>query len=222
MLLVPLALFLYYWLRHDRKYPYSTELVKVTLAETWHSWVEAKNPNSDEDEKRDELLSAIRNDDLTAIRDDLVSIDKQKFSLNYPLTRIRREIMASVDRRVLNEELLRLPLDIRQRVRQENPGILQDDSEAERYLVANELRLLVLREYASQRFGDRAESDWLEVYLRAARIKQQSLHRMIENDMQDEDIETTVRVQAIQLVDEKLREQLLRVPPGTVFEGLVN
>ena len=220
VLIVALALFLRYTLRRKRKYLYSTELEKVTLTETWHSWIEMKNSSSSEDGKRDELLNKICSEDLAAIRDDLATIDKQKFSMDYPLTQIRLEIMASVDRHALNGELLQLPVDIRQQVRQANPEILQDDSEAERYLAANELRLLVLREYASRRFGDRAKSDWLEVYLRAARIKQRSLHRMIENSVQDNNSETTVRLQAIQLVDEKLREQLLRVPPGTVFEGL--
>lgn len=222
VVLSTIGMLLYVWLRHKRQRPYSTELRKTTLAETWTTWIESDALDPKRGEKRDELLDAISEEDLVAIREDLVSIDKQKFSSSYPLTQIRLEIMASVDRRALNEELLRLPLEIRQQLRQSNSEILQDDGETERYLAANELRFMVLREYASQRFGDRADSDWLEVYLRASRIKQRTLHSMIETGMQEDVTETTVRLQAIQLVDEKLREQLLRVPPGTTFDGLAD
>ncbi len=218
--LITLGLLAYIWIRHKRQRPYSTEIRKVTLAETWDVWICSEAIYLEDKEKKDNLLGAITKEDLDAIREDLITLDKQKFSSRYPLTQIRREIMASIDWRALNEELLRLPYDIRQQLRQSNPDIIQDDHQAERYLSANELRQMALREYASQRFGDRAKSDWLNVYLRASKLKQTTLRGMMENRVREQGGEETVRQHAIQLVDEKLREKLLRVPPGTKFEGI--
>jgi len=164
--------------------------------------------------------SSLGADVLHAVHANLLAIEASLGEAAQPLQALRRELMDSLDRQVLNGEILKLPAELRARLRQHNQTLLQTDAEAGAYLAANALRIDVLREYASQRFGDRVNGDWFDVYARAAQLRQRNTRNYIEralgggNDASDD-----ARFEAMTLKDSEIRVRLLQVPPGTRFPG---
>lgn len=207
-------------LRHQRQRPYSTVLdPDMRMEWVWRDWMEADLDESAAKLRREarELLDAHQ---MNTIRDDLVALEKRILSRPYPLTAIREEMMDSVERRILNVEILRLPPAEKARIRSRDAEIIQNDSHAREYIIANELRLHMLREYAARRYGDRAENDWFAVYEHAAGLKRKLSRSRIrqgtEPDSGDDSPQDS-RHQAIDMVDRQLRLRLLQVPPGTSF-----
>lgn len=204
--------------RHRRQRPYSTVVdPDVTMAGIWDEWMEA-----DLDESRHRLRAEARqtldSNQRDAIREDLVDFEQRALSGRYPLTKLRQEMMASVDRRMINIEILRLAPEEKQRLRTQQADIIQTDSHAREYILANELRLALLREYAARRYGDRAENDWFEVYERAAQYKRRMTRARILRGLQDgEEGPEDARQKAIDVVDRQLQLRLLQVSPGTQF-----
>jgi len=204
--------------RHRRQRPYSVAISNISMQETWALWARGNDLPQHERELRDALLRALDTAAVTAIEQDLLRLEKEEFSGKYPLTAIRKELMASVDRRMLNTEILRLPEDMKTNLRSQSADVIQDDEQARRYLAANELRLQVLREYAARRFGDKAARDWFTVYELAARMKQRNARALIERTLAGTVSDSSdMRQQAISMVDSQLRMRLLQVPPGTEF-----
>lgn len=157
---------------------------------------------------------------LQAVHENLRGLEAQFEHVAQPLQALRRELMDSLDRQVLNTELLNLPGDLRARLRQQNDSVLQNDAEARIYLIANALRIEVLREYASQRFNDRADGDWFDVYSRAALLRQRNTRNYIERTLGGaRDAGDDARFQAMSLKDSEIRARLLQVPAGTRFPG---
>ncbi|MGA9853437.1 MAG: hypothetical protein WBR15_10980 [Gammaproteobacteria bacterium] len=156
-----------------------------------------------------------------AVRRDLLEFETRLAAEVQPLQALRRELMDSLDRRVLNTEILKLPDDLRTRLRRQNSEILQNDSEARLYLAANELRMTILREYGDLRFDDRADGDWFDVYEKAARLRQRSMRNFIERSLEGtQNASDEARFQSMALVDKEIRARLLLVPAGTRFPGL--
>lgn len=206
--------------RHKRQRPYSTVLdPEIRMEWIWRDWMEA-DLEENAARLRREARQKLDAHQMNAVRDDLVAFEKDVLSRPYPLTAIREEMMNSVDRRILNVEILRLPPVEKARIRSRDPEIIQYDSHAQEYIIANELRLYLLREYAARRYGDRAENDWFAVYERAASMKRRLSRSRIRQGIEEdgsEDSPQDSRHQAIDMVDRQLRLRLLQVPPGTSF-----
>ena len=157
---------------------------------------------------------------LQAVRENLGEVETRIGAAAQPLQALRRELMDSLDRQVLNTELLNLPVEFRARLRQQNNAVLQSDSEARTYLAANALRIEVLREYAGRRFHDRADGDWFDVYARATHLRQRNTRNYIERALcGTHDASDDARLQAMTLKDGEIRARLLQVPAGTRFPG---
>lgn len=157
---------------------------------------------------------------LHAVHANLIEIETSLGQSAQPLQALRRELMDSLDRQVLNSEILNLPLEVRARLRQQNEAMLQNDVEARSYLAANRLRIEVLREYAAQRFADRADGDWFDVYTRAAHLRQRNTRNYIERALGGaRDAKDDARLEAMTVKDGEIRARLLQVPAGTRFPG---
>ncbi len=206
--------------RHRRQRPYSTVVdPHVHMDRVWQDWMEADLHSARADLRR-EAREILDPHQLHAVREDLREFEKRILTRPYPLTAIREEMMDSVDRRILNVEILRLPPTEKARLRSRQPDIIQSDTHAREYVVANELRLAIIREYAARRYGDRADNDWFEVYEHAARLKKRLSRTRILHSVEQADGGTPEdsRHQAIEMVDKQLRIRLLQVPPGTSFK----
>lgn len=210
-----IALVLY---RYRRQRPYSVAISDVSMPEAWEAWVRGDALPPAERSLRDALLAELDEEAVQAVKRDLLELEKRVLGGRYPLTAIRKELMASVDRRMLNTEILRLPEKVRRDLRAQSPDVIQSDEQARRYIAANELRLHVLREYAARRYGDKAPHDWFSVYERASRMKQRNARAWIEHSLTGVSAPgENERQQAITIVDGQLKMRLLQVPPGTEF-----
>ncbi|MDQ2069269.1 hypothetical protein [Natronospira bacteriovora] len=205
--------------RHRQQRPYSRVVdPDVRMADIWQTWMETELPEA-QDKLRDEGWRVLDSNQRKSIRDDLLAFEEKLLAGPYPLTYLRQEMMASVDRRMINIEILRLSADEKKRLRQEQADIIQSDQHAREYILANELRLALLREYAARRYGDRADNDWLHVYERAAQFKKKATRARILRGLQSAgDSPEDARQQAIDVVDRQLQMRLLQVPPGTRFD----
>ncbi|MGD8378759.1 MAG: hypothetical protein PVJ40_04920 [Gammaproteobacteria bacterium] len=204
--------------RYRSQRPYSTAISSIDMAEVWNLWRAGAELGEVQQSIQEYLLEQVDDATLDAVRDDLLAFEKRINAGRYPLTQIRKELMASVDRRMLNTEILQLPPQVRRRLREQSPEIIQSDDQARRYIVANEIRLAVLREYAARKYGDRADDDWFAVYERASAIKQKTAQAFIQRSLKGGELQAEdARHQAMTLVDNELRARLLTVPPGTRF-----
>lgn len=157
---------------------------------------------------------------LEAVHANLMGFEAKLDHEVQPLQALRRELMDSLDRQVLNTELLNLPPEMRARLRQQNDAVLQNDDEARTYLAANALRMAVLREYARQRFGDCVDGDWFDVYAKAAHLRQRNTRNYLERALDGaQNASDEARFQAMTLKDSEIRARLLQVPAGTRFPG---
>lgn len=165
-------------------------------------------------------LSALDPAALQAVHVNLMEIESNLNGNPQPLQALRAELMDSLDRQVLNSEILSLPEELRTRLRRQQDSVLQNDVEAHAYLAANALRIEVLREYAHRRFGDRTDGDWFDVYARAAHLRQRNTRNYIERVLGGtRNAGDDVRFQAMTLKDSEIRARLLQVPAGTQFPG---
>lgn len=206
-------------IRHYRNQrSYATEISRISMEESWQTWVDNHELPKNEKELRDQLIEQLDKEALDATYEDLQAFESKTLSGKYPLTEIRKELMDSVDRRMLNMEIMRLPDKVRQQLRAQSADVIQSDEQARRYIAANEIRLQVLREFAAGRYGDKAPNDWFTVYERASRLKQRNARAWIEHALTGDSAPgETERQQAINIVDSQLRMRLLQVSPGTRF-----
>jgi hypothetical protein len=205
--------------RHRFQRPYSRVVdPDVHIADVWQRWMEEELAQAQHD-LREEAFRVLDAHQRRSIRDDLIAFEEKLLAGPYPLTYLRQEMMASVDRRMINIEILRLPPGDKARLRKEQADIIQSDDHAREYILANELRLAILRDYAGLRYGDRAEQDWFHVYERAAQFKRKTTRARIMRGLQDvEESAEDARQQAIAVVDRQLQMRLLQVTPGTRFD----
>lgn len=192
---------------------------RVALVQVWRQWPEAGDEV--ERQRRGQLLLAVAPAHRDAVLADLLQLEARLADEAAPLRLLRAEMMDSIERRLLNQEILALPEAARAEIRAASPEPLPDDAEAQAYLAANELRLEILREYAARRFGDRAPDDWFAAYEHAARLRQRGIRNYLQRVLAGEHAGAAEdRQQAMNLVDGELRRRLLEVAPGTRFPGL--
>ena len=191
------------------------------MEQAWDSWLALQSLDEAERGRRQALLAEMNEAVRESVRQNLQDFEAALDAESEPLQALRRELMDSVDRRLLNTEILGLPAEVRGKLRQQSPDILQSDEEARTYIAANEVRMAVLREYGARRFGDRAEDDWFAVYERASRLKQRGARNFIQRTLNGTQTGADdARYQNMTRVDHEIRERLLRVPAGTSFTGL--
>lgn len=142
---------------------------------------------------------------LANVRDELIETASRVLGQPQPLTALREEIMAAIDRRMLLLEGLAAHGDA---------GSASATAKVHRDLAANTLRTRLLRYYGAAKFGDRAEHDWYDVYQQAAQLKRQSFRNFV---MQSEADPGNGRYRTAVIVGEHIRQQLLATPPGTSF-----
>lgn len=190
------------------------------MEEAWQAWLGLESLGAEERQRRMKLLEEMNEAVRESVHRNLLDFESGLQRDSAPLLAVRRELMDSVDRRVLNLEILELPPEVRLKLRRQSSEILQSDEEARTYLAANEVRMAVLREYGGQRFGDRADGDWFDVYEKASRLKQRGargfIRRTLSGTQSNADDE---RYQSITRVDQEIRTRLLQVPAGTRFQG---
>lgn len=189
----------------------------ATIDDAWTRWTDGRGLSDAERTLRSALLELLDPATLAAVLTDLRRLEAATAAASAPLVAVREEIMASVDRRMLNAEILRLSDSQRAEVRARSSDALQTDGDARRYIAANEWRLHVLREYAALRFGDKASNDWYSVYERAAQLKQPSVRAFLERSLAGDAADP--RESAIRTVDQELKRRLLQLPPGAQFRG---
>lgn len=193
----------------------------VAMQAVWDEWLARETADTEEQARRDTLWNDVPQPTREHVLNDLLQFEQRLDNAGQPLMVIRREIMDSVDRRMLNQEILALPPELKQRLRDASADTLQSDADAWLYIGANELRMEILREYAARRFGDRADNDWFAVYQKASRMKRRSARHFLTRSLSGELHEAEdSRQQAISMVDGALRTRLLEVRPGTEFKGL--
>lgn len=194
---------------------------RARMEQAWTAWLDFQSVDEEQRTWRSTLLTQLNDAVRESVHSNLLEFETALGSESEPLQALRRELMDSVDRRLLNTEILELPAEVRSKLRQQSSEILQSDEEARTYIAANEVRMAVLREYAARRFGDRAEDDWFAVYERASRLKQRGARNFIQRTLNGtQSSADDARYQNMTRVDHEIRTRLLQVPAGTRFTGL--
>jgi hypothetical protein len=194
---------------------------RATMEQAWHSWSEAAVQDDKRRALRDALLKELAPEVRDSVLGNLLEFETGLRGQREPLQALRLELMDSVDRRLLNIEILELPPEVRKKLREQSHDMIQDDTEARTYIAANEARLAVLREYAGLRFGDRVEGDWFDVYEKASRLRRRGTRNFIQRTLNGTQTgEDDARYQSMTRVDQEIRTRLLKVPAGTRFTGL--
>ena len=190
-------------------------LRRASMEESWTAWLGGGDPA-----RREELLARLNAEVRDSVHRNLLEFEQALRRERAPLAALRIELMDSVDRRLLNQEILQLPPEVRRKLRGQSAELLQSDEEAQTYIAANEVRMAVLREYAARRFGDRVEGDWFEVYEKASRLKQRGARNFIQRTLNGTQTGADdARYQNMTRVDQEIRARLLKVPAGTHFRG---
>ena len=196
-------------------------LRRGSMQKAWQGWHEFGHLAEKERTLRQALLAQMNTEVQGSVHSNLLEFEASLKSDKAPLQMLRCELMDSVDRRLLNMEILQLPPEVRQRLRSQSKDMLQTDDEARTYVAANEMRMGVLREYSARRFGDRVDGDWFDVYEKASRLKQRGARNFIQRTLNGtQSSEDDARYQSMTRVDQEIRTRLLKVPAGTRFTGL--
>ncbi|HEX5339800.1 MAG TPA: hypothetical protein VFX47_02855 [Gammaproteobacteria bacterium] len=193
---------------------------KISMAGLWESWLTADMPDDTERAARTSLLDQVDDNARESVRQSLLTFEAGLHDAAEPMIALRKELMDSMDRRLLNIEILQLPDELKTRLRAQSSEMVQSDPLARDYIAANDLRMALLREYAAQRFGDRSEGDWFDVYRKASRLKQKGARNFIQRTLSgNQSSVDDARYQTMTLVDHEIRARLLRMPAGAPFPG---
>ena len=193
---------------------------RASMEQAWKNWLEAKFTDDRLRVLREALLAEMTPEVRESVRGNLLEFETVLRRELEPLQALRRELMDSVDRRLLNMEILELPPEVRKKLREQSSEMLQTDEEARVYIAANEARLAVLREYAGLRFGDRVPGDWFDVYQKASRLRRRGTRNFIQRTLNGTQTgEDDARYTSMTRVDQEIRTRLLKVPAGTRFTG---
>ena len=191
-----------------------------SMEDIWQSWLHEGRARSTQNSMQNELMNTVDETVCESVHQSLMELEDRLHNDGQPMLAVRRELMDSIDRRQLNSEILKLPLNVRADLRKSHPDILQTDEAAHIYISANEMHIAVLRKYAGLRYGDCAEGDWFDVYQKASSLRQRGTRSYIERAVGGTQSATDdVRFQAMTLMDSEIRNRLLQVPAGTRFPG---
>ena len=194
---------------------------RASMRQAWNNWLNTRYKDERLSRLREALLQEMTLEVQASVHSNLLEFEAGLRGEREPLQALRRELMDSVDRRLLNMEILELPPEVRKKLRAQSSEMIQDDTEARTYIAANEARMAVLREYAHLRFGDRVAGDWFDVYEKASRLRQRGARNFIQRTLNGTQTgEDDARYQNMTRVDHEIRARLLKVPPGTRFTGL--
>lgn len=194
---------------------------RASMEQAWKAWSGGTPDDPRLVTLRDALLRELTPEVQESVRSSLREFEIALRADSEPLQMLRRELMDSVDRRLLNTEILGLPPEVRKKLRAQSSEMIQDDAEARTYIAANEARLSVLREYSALRFGDRVAGDWFDVYEKASRLRQRGARNFIQRTLSGTQTgEDDARYMNMTRVDQEIRTRLLKVPAGTRFAGL--
>ena len=193
---------------------------RASMEQAWDGWLngELTDPLRT---LREALLKEMTAEVRDSVHANLLEFEMGLRKERQPLQALRLELMDSVDRRLLNMEILQLPPEVRKKLREQSSEMLQSDDEARTYIAANEARMAVLREYGARRFGDRVTGDWFDVYEKASRLRQRGARNFIQRTLSGTQTgEDDARYMNMTRVDQEIRTRLLKVPAGTRFAGL--
>src|SRR5690348_17883350 len=109
------------------------------MEQAWEAWLDLQPLDEGERGRRQALLGEMNEAVRESVRQNLQDFEAALDADPAPLQALRRELMDSVDRRLLNTEILGLPPEVRAKLRQQSPDILQRDEEARTYIAANEV-----------------------------------------------------------------------------------
>jgi len=193
---------------------------QVSMETVWQSWTANGGMYASQHSVRPGLLNAVDDNVRESVHKSLLELEDSLRIDAKPMLAVRRELMDSIDRRQLNAEILNLSEITRANLRKNHPEILQTDEAARTYILANELRIAVLREYAGLRHGDCADGDWFDVYQKASRLRQRGTRNYIERAVGGtQSVTDDARFQTMTLMNGEIRKRLLQVPAGTRFLG---
>jgi hypothetical protein len=194
---------------------------RASMEQAWGNWLTMQHADERLTRLREALLHEMTPEVQASVHGNLLEFEAGLRGERDPLQALRRELMDSVDRRLLNMEILELPPEVRKKLRAQSSEMIQSDPEARTYIAANEARMGVLREYSALRFGDRVAGDWFDVYEKASRLRQRGARNFIQRTLNGTQTgEDDVRYQNMTRVDHEIRARLLKVPAGTRFTGL--
>ena len=192
---------------------------QFNMEDAWQSWLH-DGAHTNQSSTQTELTHAIDEEVRESVHQSLLELENRLRGDSQPMLAVRRELMDSLDRRQLNSEILKLPVKTRADLRKSHPDIMQTDAAAHTYIVANELRITVLREYAGLRYGDCVDGDWFDVYQKASSLRQRGTRSYIERASDGvQNATDDVRFQTMALMDSEIRQRLLKLPAGTRFPG---
>jgi len=195
----------------------------VSIESIWQVWMETSEISESQRNTRESLLAKLDQLNRESVHQSLLDFEASLHGEKTPMIALRRELMDSVDRRLLNMEILRLPEEVKTKLRAENSEMMQSDAQADIYIAANDLRMLLLREYAAQRFNDSIEGDWFDVYQKASRLKQKGARNFIQRTLAgNQSTVDDARYQTMTLVDHEIRTRLLQMPAGAQFPGFTS
>lgn len=193
---------------------------QISMEDIWQAWLNDGRARNTQDSTQNGLMNTVDETVRKSVHQSLLELENRLRSAAQPMLAVRRELMDSLDRRQLNSEILKLPVNIRADLRKSHPDIMQTDEAAHTYIIANELRIAVLREYAGLRYGDCVEGDWFDVYQKASSLRQRGTRSYIERTVGGgQNATDDVRFQTMALMDSEIRKRLLQVPAGTRFPG---
>jgi hypothetical protein len=194
---------------------------RASMEQAWGNWLNVQHQDERFTRLREALLKEMTPEVQASVYSNLLEFEAGLRGEREPMQALRRELMDSVDRRLLNMEILELPPEVRKKLRSQSSEMIQSDPEARTYIAANEARMAVLREYSALRFGDRVAGDWFDVYEKASRLRQRGARNFIQRTLSGTQTgEDDARYQNMTRVDHEIRTRLLKVPAGTRFTGL--
>jgi hypothetical protein len=193
---------------------------RVAMESLWASWNALGPLTTEERFEREALLAQVDGENRESVHQSLLDFEAKLQSEVEPMITLRKELMDSVDRRLLNMEILQLPEEVKNRLRAQSSEMMQTDQLARAYIAANDLRMAVLRKYAERRFDDCVKGDWFDVYQKASRLKQKGARNFIQRTLSGSQSSVDdARYQTMTIVDHEIRARLLKMPAGARFPG---
>ena len=132
------------------------------MQEVWNTFI--KKPAEKSDQYHRDVFRKLQHFEPEArqgILNDLLQVETESMSQNDRLRHVREKIMDLVDRRNVADNLRRLT---HQDDKQTAPIDEASAARLESALADCDIQIAVLREYAGQKYGDRARDDWFQMY----------------------------------------------------------